>query len=184
MKLKRKKQAKVEPVVVKPEILESEEVKNESLLPEPVEQRFIKPDKIEPDGRKIVVIDFDGVIHSYTSGWTEDARDIADSPHSVRLRKHGRNDTDYTSIDWLTDLVRHKELHICILSSRSKYMGAIDAMQAWLKQYGMSQETLDKISFPSEKPAAFMMIDDRAVRFTGQFIQAAEIKAFKTWQGK
>ena len=147
------------------------------------EPKPMKPTKVESDGRKIIVIDFDGVIHSYKSGW-QGALEISDAPHGILIRKHGKNDIVYTSIDWLTDLCRDKDLHICILSSRSKTPWAIEAMQDWLLSNGLGLEVLSKISFPSEKPAAFLTIDDRAVRFNGEMLNAGQIKAFKTWQGK
>lgn len=60
-----------------------------------------------------ICIDFDGVIHSYTSGWQ--------------------------GIDVISD------------------------------------------PLPIEKPAAFIIIDDRAICFDGHFPTTEEIKAFKPW---
>jgi hypothetical protein len=46
---------------------------------------------------------------------------------------------------------------------------------------GTVSEIMDNISWPTQKPAASLTIDDRALCFTGIFPDAAEILAFKPW---
>jgi len=43
---------------------------------------------------------------------------------------------------------------------------------------------LRKIKFPTEKPAAFLSIDDRGYCFTGEFPKPEELLKFKPWNKK
>jgi len=63
-------------------------------------------------------------------------------------------------------------------------------MQAWLirsaKADGVPVETMidlveNCLEFPSQKPAAFLTIDDRCICFTGHFPNIGEIEAFEPW---
>lgn len=114
-------------------------------------------------GKKICV-DFDGVIHSYTSGW-RGAEIIPDPPVPG-------------AIDWLRSLIADERLYVMIYSSRSKEPGAIEAMRTWLQTNGLDTNGL---AFPVEKPGAFLTIDDRAICFRGKFPSKEEIHNFKTW---
>ncbi|MHA2307094.1 MAG: hypothetical protein ACXACU_17075 [Candidatus Hodarchaeales archaeon] len=134
-----------------------------------------------PRGKKIILIDFDGVIHSYSSGW-QGVDNIPDEPVKITRRIGGSRDITYTSIDWLTQLASDKGLTICIYSSRSKDVKGLIAMTDWLLKYGMSSDTINQIYFPTKKPAAFLTIDDRAIQFDGTFVDAHVIHNFKTWQ--
>lgn len=118
---------------------------------------------------KIVCIDFDGVLHSYTSGW-KGATEIPDPPTTG-------------AIEWLVSLCDDPEFEPAIYSSRSRYSGAVDAMKKWLVLHGFPQDRLDEgqITFPTQKPAAFVTIDDRAIQFTGEFISVECLKKFKPW---
>ncbi len=117
--------------------------------------------------RKILCIDFDGVIHSYTSKWV-DAITIPDVPVDG-------------AIDWLTELVESGKYDVSIYSSRSKSADGIAAMCFWLSSYGMDDNILREISFPIKKPAAFLTIDDRAICFEGKFPTQEEMDNFKPW---
>jgi hypothetical protein len=143
--------------------------------------------------KPILALDFDGVIHSYASGW-KGADNIPDPPVPG-------------AIEWI---IAQGLTHftIAIYSARSKSLEGRTAMWEWL-YYHMKvvvqavmqreaggetveperveatvQEFLSAIQFPEHKPAAFLTIDDRALRFTGIFPSAAELLATKTWQGK
>jgi len=59
------------------------------------------------------------------------------------------------------------DYEICIYSSRSRQWGGKIAMRRWLIKYGMEPEWVGTIKFPTKKPAAFLTIDDRAIRFRG-----------------
>lgn len=125
---------------------------------------------------KVVLVDFDGVLHSYTSGWQGEAT-ISDPPVSG-------------AIEWLTEMVRQyttrsgedfDNIRIAIYSSRSKHKGGVEAMQEWLLANGLPAELLRHILFPREKSAAFLTLDDRAICFDGVFPTREQINAFKPW---
>lgn len=121
---------------------------------------------------RILCIDFDGVLHSYTSGW-KGAKVIKDPPIDGAL-------------EWLRDMVESKEITPQIYSSRSKHEGGIQAMQNWLKKHaetaGMDTKFLKKLKFPTEKPSASWTLDDRAICFRGTFPTAKELLDFKPWR--
>lgn len=127
----------------------------------------------------ILVLDFDGVIHSYTSGW-KGADKIPDPPVDGALPA-------------LLNLMNHFEVHI--LSSRSRQKGGIAAMRYWLMmalcdECHFSQEeahqTANRIQWSTEKPAAFLTIDDRAICFDGNWsaMTPETLLAFKPWNKK
>lgn len=118
-------------------------------------------------GRKpILCLDFDGVCHMYTSGW-KGAGVIPDDP-----------------VPGVFDFIRSvcEDFEIAIFSSRSTQAGGIDAMYAWFEKH--SPGITGELTFPIEKPPAFIGIDDRVLTFTGAWPTLAAIKAFKTWTSK
>lgn len=131
------------------------------------------------DRKPILCLDFDGVLHSYASGW-QGATVIPDAPVPG-------------AIAFLYAAIYH--FRVAIYSSRSHQDGGIDAMMDWLalheaawrheeKQAGRpTQRTslLLNIDWPKEKPAAFLTIDDRAITFTGEWPTMDVLKAFKPW---
>jgi len=118
---------------------------------------------------KIVCIDFDGVLHSYDSGWKGPAN-IPDAPTPGAFQ-------------WLLSLCDDPEFEPAIYSSRSRYYaeGAVEAMKDWLFEHGFPKDRIKDISFPTEKPAAFLMLDDRAMRFAGVFPSLEQMRNFKPW---
>lgn len=113
----------------------------------------------------ILCIDFDGVIHSYTSGW-KGIDQIPDPPVPGAIYA-------------LQVYTGYFDVHI--YSSRSKEQSGIDAMVKWLMKSGFEPQYLSKISFPSQKPPAFLTIDDRAICFMGNFPKPKDLLAFKPW---
>lgn len=126
-------------------------------------------------------IDFDGVLHSYVSGW-KGARNINDPPVDG-------------AIDWLLELVGTQpdsqcamspppKYNVCIFSTRNRHWGGIRAMKKWLIKHGVDKGyfTDGLIKFPLFKPPAFLTIDDRAMTFTGVFPTDDQINDFRTWQ--
>lgn len=121
-----------------------------------------------------ICIDFDGVLHSYTSGW-KGVDVIPDLPVGG-------------AIAWLIDLMDDSELTPVIYSSRSKEDAGIQAMKDWIYKWTdqlfshqMAMELVHYLQFPTQKPAAFLTIDDRAVQFRGIFPSIKDIKAYKPW---
>jgi hypothetical protein len=119
---------------------------------------------------KILCIDFDGVLHSYTSPW-EGAGVIKDGPVPG-------------AIEWLKSLVVNDEFDPQIYSSRSKESEGIEAMKGWLVGHGLSEDEVEALKFPTQKPSAFLTIDDRAHAFLGSFPSLDQMKAFKPWNKK
>jgi hypothetical protein len=126
-------------------------------------------------GKPILCLDFDGVIHSYSSGW-KGADIIPDDPVDG-------------AIAFMLDALRRFD--VVIFSSRSNQKGGINAMRAWLKGHAGNAwyespcgAGIEDVRFVTEKPAAMVTIDDRAVTFTGQWPCVADLLAFKPWNKK
>ncbi len=121
--------------------------------------------------KPILCLDFDGVIHSYTSGW-KGARTIPDDPVPGALTFM----EEALLEGW--DVVIH--------SSRARYFGGITAMRNWLRGHaGNSWDTMGpclcQVRFVRMKPPAIVTIDDRALTFTGVWPALDDVRAFKPW---
>lgn len=104
--------------------------------------------------KPILLLDFDGVVHSYTSGW-QGATNIPDRPTEGFW-------------EWAEAASQHFDLQI--YSSRSSQPGGIEAMAAWLVDNRPRNRAREvSFAFPTTKPAAFLTIDDRCLRFTGSW---------------
>ncbi len=138
-------------------------------------ETFQKFEDSEMANKPTLCLDFDGVIHSYTSPW-KGASIVSDPPVPG-------------AIAFLREAV--KEYTVAIYSSRSHQEGGLEAMQEWLeynaKEDAHSDEDLkwlEEIEWPDYKPSAFLTIDDRALRFTGEWPSLDEIRLFKPWNKK
>lgn len=151
--------------------------------------------------KPILCLDFDGVLHSYTSGW-KGAAVIPDLPVPGAL-------------EFLVGAMRCFDVHI--LSSRSNQWGGRGAMKRFLilELKGLAEvpemtpkwwfskiaETafadpwehevdfaargvVKNIKFPRHKPPALVTIDDRAITFTGKWPSMETLAAFKPWNHK
>ena len=121
--------------------------------------------------KPILCLDFDGVVHSYASGW-KGARTIPDDPTPGAIEFMG----DALNAGW--DVVIH--------SSRARYFGGISAMRAWLCKHAGNMWDgpfvgLCQVRFARWKPSAVVTIDDRAMTFTGTWPALTALKAFKPW---
>lgn len=137
------------------------------------------------ENKYIICCDFDGVLNSYKSGW-QGANVISDPPVPGAMK-------------WLAEMTVEDEnfekFEIDIYSSRSKELGGIEAMKEWLRTHligyfmdeanpyagDAAEIVLSRLSFPTQKPAASMTIDDRAFCFEGKFPSARWLLAFKPW---
>lgn len=133
--------------------------------------------------KPILCLDFDGVIHSYKSGWVQ-ADFIPDPPVPGAFQ-------------FIHSALGH--FQVVVFSSRSKEQSAIRMMQIWMEYWArreLSNEEPDyaanavinavawnKDAWPVTKPAAFLTIDDRALRFTGMWpeFDPEELLNFKPW---
>jgi hypothetical protein len=122
--------------------------------------------------RPILCLDFDGVIHSYSSGW-KGAEVIPDPPVAGAMR-------------FISEALEH--FRVAVFSSRSGHPEGIYAMRKWLRKHWLEdglpgdQEML--IEWPQEKPSAFITIDDRALTFDGTWPAIDKLKEFKPWNKK
>ncbi len=129
--------------------------------------------------KKIICLDFDGVIHSYTSGW-RGARNIPDPPVEGAL-------------EWMLEAIREHSYEIQVLSSRSRYIGGRWAMRRWLRGHckwyewydtGFNMGGLELVKFVKRKPPAHVTIDDRGLTFSGKFPDLDDVAAFTPWNKK
>lgn len=121
-------------------------------------------------GKPILCLDFDGVIHSYTSGW-RGAAVVVDKPVPG-------------AVEFLRKATGEFEVHI--FSSRSNQEGGIKAMKTWLEivvgeTYKVLPFWFSLIKWPTEKPPAHVTIDDRAITFIGVWPDIGYLKNFKPW---
>jgi len=135
-------------------------------------------------------VDFDGVIHSYTSPWVN-ARTIPDPPVPGAL-------------EWLVEISR--DFDVAIFTTRNHQWGGRRAVKRWLigqiaDQWWVrhasvslvdaevdeaaeraARELVNTWTFPSHKPPALVYVDDRAWRFTGaNFPSKDEIMRARPW---
>lgn len=125
--------------------------------------------------KPILCMDFDGVIHSYSSGW-KGANVIPDPPVPGALQFLAAAMEVFT---------------VAIYSSRSHQEGGTHAMREWLSfwsddpEYGMPSDfdhsAWGDLQWPDHKPAALITIDDRALTFDGTFPDPKALLAFKPW---
>lgn len=125
--------------------------------------------------KPILLVDFDGVIHSYRTGW-HGATIIKDPPVPG-------------AIVWLWEATQVFEVNI--YSSRSHELGGISAMMSYICAYAVqvfddpekAMRLLGELKFPKEKPPAFLTIDDRALTFEGDFtaFSPQSLLQFKPW---
>jgi hypothetical protein len=125
----------------------------------------------------ILCLDFDGVIHSFKSGW-KGATNIPDPPVEG-------------AIDWLRSLLgrpinedtglRYIDFRVAIYSVRSRHLFGRRAMKKWLMKYNLKKSEINLIDFPLMKPQLYLQIDDRAITFTGTFPKVEELKKFQPW---
>lgn len=141
--------------------------------------------------KKIISIDFDGVLNSYSSGWIEPDF-IPDPPVPGAMK-------------FLDTLINdHKDkFDVQIFSSRNRYKGGPRAMLTWIHYWAKKELELERANaihnylseiinnyvngeciysqFPAEKPPAHLTIDDRALTFKGVFPSTEEIEKFTPW---
>lgn len=106
--------------------------------------------------RKTVYCDFDGVIHSYVSGWQ--GPDVIPDPPVPG------------AIEWLNEI--GVDYDIKIFTTRARYPEAIQAIHSWLKDQGF----VGGCEVTCEKGPGLLYIDDRAWRFRGVFPSARAIR--------
>lgn len=123
--------------------------------------------------RYTIAVDFDGVINSYSSGWTG-PRSFPDPP--VR-----------GSIEWLHQMVQ--KFDVVILTTRARHFGAKWAIRKWLRKHSgyLYYEApgfmgIESVRITNKKIPALIYIDDRAWRFNGDGLPDAKtIHKLRPW---
>lgn len=127
--------------------------------------------------KPILCLDFDGVCHSYTSGWK--GADVIPDDAVPGL------------FEFLEQVAPYFDIQV--FSSRSHQPGGVDAMTLWFYEQrkkwrenggGDGFKEIVAISFPIEKPSAMISIDDRAITFNGQWPDVEMLRTFKPWNKK
>jgi hypothetical protein len=127
------------------------------------------------DFKRTLCIDFDGVIHSYERGWQGGEIYGTVTPGFC---------------DWAE--AAKSQFKLVIYSSRSKTEAGRTAMFDWLvaeifqwaeAQEGGSTLSANDFEFAHEKPAAWLTIDDRCIRFEGRWdwLRPEVLLDFKPW---
>ena len=111
---------------------------------------------------KTVCLDFDGVIHSYISGW-QGAGVINDPP--------------VAGIKDAIDEIRAAGYEVVIQSTRCADPTGLHAVETWLHENGIKHDWVT-----AGKPLAVAYIDERAIRFDGDAAGLLEkIETLKPW---
>lgn len=114
--------------------------------------------------KQTVVFDFDGVIHSYSSGW-KGAIVIPDAP--------------VPGIKEAIESIR-EQYFVVVVSSRCAAPGGMEAIEEWLEKWDIVVDDIAK-----EKPPAVVYIDDRAICFDGNPMNLLyQIVNFVPWNKK
>ena len=112
--------------------------------------------------KQTVVFDFDGVIHSYTSGW-QGPSIIPDPP--------------VPGIKEAIAEIRAEGYEVVVVSTRCATLDGLRAIKEYLERHGIE---VDNICM--EKPPAIVYIDDRAICFDGNpATLLGKIQTFKPW---
>ncbi|KKN60313.1 hypothetical protein LCGC14_0533630 [marine sediment metagenome] len=115
-----------------------------------------------------IALDFDGVINSYKSGFVA-IDNIPDPPVEGA----------FEFIDKLLGV----GFRVHIFSTRNGDPKGLQAINDWLLEHGMPQDTLDELVLDTGKPIAKVYIDDRAWEFRGVWPDVTELVSFKPWHG-
>lgn len=115
--------------------------------------------------RRRLCIDFDGVLHSYTSPWAG-ATTIPDPavPGAIEFLRRAL-----------------ERFNLSIFSVRNEAEGGPEAMRTWFIGEGLTTLETGSLEFPTHKPQAHIYLDDRGWQFNGTFPSLDEIEAFKPW---
>lgn len=112
--------------------------------------------------KKTVVFDFDGVIHSYTSGWR--GTTVISDPLVPGIKE-------------AIDAIRADGYEVVVVSTRCAEACGIVAVESYLRTHGIEVDDVR-----STKPPAIVYIDDRAICFDGHpETLLAKIQTFRPW---
>ncbi|MFA5436467.1 MAG: hypothetical protein WC372_10565 [Candidatus Neomarinimicrobiota bacterium] len=114
-----------------------------------------------PRFKKSIAIDFDGVLHAYTSPWTK-ASEVRDGPTPGALEAV----KEYIMAGY----------NVVVYSARANDPDGEVAMHQWLQKHGFPV-----LHIATEKPHAELYIDDRGFQFIGDWPSIEYISSFRPW---
>ena len=115
--------------------------------------------------KQTVVFDFDGVIHSYTSGWQ--GPDVIPDPPVPGIKE-------------AIEEIRAAGYAVVVVSTRCTTEKGYGAIRAWLIDNEIEVDAL-----MTGKPPAIAYIDDRAICFDGKPEELlSKIRTFKPWNAR
>ncbi|PJZ51641.1 hypothetical protein CH380_19145 [Leptospira adleri] len=141
---------------------------------------FFKKKYKKSDDKKTICVDFDGVIHSYQSGWLG-IDQIPDPPVEG-------------AFDWLLEISNF--FNVIIYSSRCSDAKGIDAIKSFLntrqdewrqsryaRNLGVPKMSKfsDLFQYSANKIPAHLYLDDRGIQFQGVFPSTEECENFCSW---
>lgn len=117
--------------------------------------------------KKIIYVDFDGVIHQSTTPFRQSQpTHIPDPPVPG-------------AIEWLSAAV--ERFHVVIFTCRMLQPESEAAIHNWLFKHGMANHLVDQLAFSCVKRGSELYIDDRAWRFAGTFPSLDELDSAVPW---
>ena len=115
-------------------------------------------------GKKTICLDFDGVLHWYRKGWHDGTIYDDVTPGAQEA----------------VDSLRAKGYEVVVHSTRCKTPDGALAVNNWLSTHGIK---VDRVA--ETKPMAMVYVDDRALRFEGDWSIVANIERyFQTWTSR
>ena len=103
---------------------------------------------------RTVAVDFDGVLHPYTRGWVGSVPDDEAPMQGAHELLAALVDTGFT---------------VVVFSTRADHGEGHDGITAWLERHQLAAY-IDRVTH--EKPPAVAYVDDRAVRWYGDWEEA------------
>ena len=115
---------------------------------------------------KTIAIDFDGVINSFKSGWK--GPEFTDEPVNGAFEA--------------INILLNEGYKVIIYSTRAETVEGKNTIYNYLLGNGIN---IREIEVTDKKPIALVYIDDRAIKFSGNWNEILDkIKKFKTWTEK
>ncbi len=112
--------------------------------------------------KNTVIFDFDGVIHSYESGWQ--GPDVVPDPPVPGIKEAIAE-------------IRKAGYAVVVLSTRCHREGGMDAIKSYLHHHGIEVDAVVR-----DKVPAILQVDDRAICFDGEAGELLEkINSFVPW---
>lgn len=123
-----------------------------------------------------LVVDFDGVIHAYTSPWTV-AEEITDGPVEGAFDWIRQMHAEGVKIQIFTARLSHEPFGV----DQRDPVAVTASLMDWFLSHGLEKEHVRLLQFTRGKPHATLYIDDRASRFRGRFPSVEDIRGHRQW---